>query len=312
MNKTATQNPKRENRNCKALAGRLCLLAVGLAAAAFPASAAGRAECKTVESAILKRAVKYCALLPASYDRHKNLRYPILYYLHGLGDNEQSLVNLGGWNLVENLQERRRIGEFLVVTPDGGRGFYVNSFDGRRRYEDFLLREFFPAIEKRYRFRGGRGSRGVGGTSMGGYGALRLAFLHPELFVSVTAHSALVVESPPRSRGEDPRATWAQASILGGVFGNPLNHAHWERNNPLAIARRAAGLGRLKIYFDCGRNDDYGFERGAEKLAAILKSRGIAHEAHIYPGRHDWFYVGEHLDESLEFHSRAFGPKKKE
>ncbi len=280
-------------------------------ALAWPAaaSAQGRVECRSVPSATLKRAVQYCALLPPSYDTEKMRRYPVLYYFHGLGDNEQSLVNLGGWNLIEKLWASSRIGEFLIVTPNGGRGFYVNSQDGRQRYEDFLLQEFFPAIEKSYRVRAGRASRGIGGTSMGGYGALRLAFLHPELFVSVTAHSPLLVESLPAGRS-DPRAGWAQDSVLAGVFGRPVDLAHWERNNPLAIARRAAGLARLKIYFDCGRDDDYGFERGAEMLAKVLKFRGIAHQAHIYPGRHDWFYVGEHLDESLEFHSRAFGLKK--
>src|SRR4051812_32398249 len=81
--------------------------------AARPASAAARADCANVKSAILKRTVKYCALLPASYDAEKQRRYPILYHLHGLGDNEQSFIQTGGWNVIENMQGRGELAEFI-------------------------------------------------------------------------------------------------------------------------------------------------------------------------------------------------------
>ena len=121
---------------------------------AVPASAAGRVECNSIRSAVLGQAVRYCALLPPSNDADKARRYPILYYLHGLGDNEQSLINLGGWNLTENLREAGKIGEFLILAPDGGRSFYINSRDGQVRYEDFFIREFVPAMEKKFRANG--------------------------------------------------------------------------------------------------------------------------------------------------------------
>ena len=76
------------------------------------------------------------------------------------------------------------------------------------------------------------------------------------------------------------------------------------RCSPLTTARRA-NLTGLKIYFDCGDQDDFGFETGVRALDKILSSRNIAHEAHIYPGRHDWQYFAEHLPASLEFQSRA-------
>jgi S-formylglutathione hydrolase FrmB len=91
---------------------------------------------------------------------------------------------------------------------------------------------------------------------------------------------------------------------LGETFGSPPDPAFWERNSPLTTARRA-NLAGLKIYFDCGDQDDFGFETGARALNKILSSRHIAHEAHIYPGRHDWQYFAEHLPASLEFQSRA-------
>ena len=162
------------------------------------AHAAGRAECLTVPSKILGRSVPYCVLLPPSYDSEKTRRYPVLYFLHGLGENEQILVNSGGWDLIQDLWDQKRIGEFLIATPAADRSFYINSRDGRVRYEDFFIKEFLPFIESHYRIRADRAHRGITGVSMGGYGALRFAFRYPQLFGSVSAHSAALIAKLPR------------------------------------------------------------------------------------------------------------------
>ena len=132
----------------------------------------------------------------------------MLYYLHGLGDNEQMFLRSGGWSMIQDLWERRELGEFIIVTPAAGSSFYLNSRDGQYRYEDFLLQEFLPFIEGRYRVRAGRTSRGLAGISMGGYGALRLAFRRPDLFGSVATHSAAIVARAARCgyRQQRPRA----------------------------------------------------------------------------------------------------------
>ena len=96
-----------------------------------------------------------------------------------------------------------------------------------------------------------------------------------------------------------------RARVLEETFGSPPDPAFWERNSPLTLARTAR-LGALGIYFDCGDQDDYGFEDGAKSLDKILTRRQIPHQAHIYPGRHDWEYFAEHLPASLEFQWRAF------
>ena len=163
------------------LAWRLAFLLVTCHLSLVTVFAANRAESRAIQSTILGREVRYTVLLPPSYDTQKARRYPILYYLHGLGDNEQSLLTSGGWDMVERFQQSGGIREFLIVTPDGGHSFYINSKDGRVRYEDFFIKEFIPAIEQRYRAMGARSGRGISGTSMGGYGALRFAFRYPQL-----------------------------------------------------------------------------------------------------------------------------------
>ena len=280
------------------------LLAVLLVASApLTVAATGRVECNSVRSTILGRAVPYCIILPPSFDADKSRQFPVLYFLHGLGDNEQSFIHTGAWNVTEDLWERNEIKEFLIATPYGGASFYINAKDGKLRYEDFLLQEFFPYIERRYRVAPGRGHRAIAGISMGGYGALHLAFRHPELFSSVGAHSAALIERLPAFLGSTPDS--ARARVLGQVFGSPPDAAFWDHNSPLTLARTSA-LNGLKIYFDCGDQDDYGFESGAAALDKILGARHVAHEFHLYPGRHDPVYFGEHLPASLEFASHGF------
>lgn len=272
--------------------------------------ASARAECVSLPSKILARAVPYCVLLPPSYDTEKTRRYPILYLLHGLGDNDQFLIHSGGMNLVQDLWERKQLGEFLIVTPAAGMSFYINSQDGKRRYEDFFLQEFLPGVEKRYRAQAGRSSRGIAGISMGGYGALHIAFRHPQLFAAVGAHSAALIEKVPKVTAQNTRQM-SQLRVLGEAFGSPFDAAFWNHNDPLTIAR-TANLAGLKIYFDCGSEDDYGFDAGAESLDKLLTSRHIPHEFHIYPGGHDWTYFAEHLPALLEFefHAIESGPRQ--
>jgi S-formylglutathione hydrolase FrmB len=184
--------------------------------------------------------------------------------------------------------------------------FYINSRDGKRRYEDFFVQEFMPGVEKRYRAQAGRGSRGIAGISMGGYGALHIAFRHPQLFVAAGAHSAALIEHLPNITPEHSRQM-SQLRILGPAFGSPFDAAFWNQNDPINIAR-TANLSGLKIYFDCGSEDDYGFEAGAAALDKLLSSRHAPHEFHLYPGGHDWIYFAAHLPALLEFEFKAFTP----
>jgi len=276
-----------------------------------PAEAQSRIDCSALNSRILKQVVHYCIYLPSGYEagaaEHPPRRYPVLYFLHGLGDNEQTLFNSGGWTLLDDLQNQHKMGGFLIVAPEGRRSFYINSADGSVRYNDFFLREFMPNIEGKYRIRSGRGGRAISGISMGGYGALRFAFAHPELFAAVSAQSAALITESPQQLDTAQRAGTQLGGVLGAVFGNPINASHWNENNPFLLARKnELALRRLAVYFNCGQDDNYGFEKGAALLHEQLQKEGVAHEYHAYPGDHSIGYFLSHFAEVMEFHSRAF------
>lgn len=274
--------------------------------------AQSRIDCDALNSRILKHAVHYCVYVPAGYDAGAGKRpaqtYPVLYFLHGLGDNERTLFNSGGWTLLDDLRQQHKIGEFLIVAPEGGRSFYINSADGTERYSDFFLREFMPLIEQKYRITKGRSNRAISGISMGGYGALRFAFAHPELFSAVSAQSAALMTESPKELDAALHSGSSLGRLLGTVFGDPINVQHWKENDPFVLARKnAPGLRTLAIYFNCGQEDNYGFEKGAAALHKELQEQGIKHEYHPYPGDHSFAYFLSHFDEVMEFHSRAFG-----
>jgi S-formylglutathione hydrolase FrmB len=276
------------------------------------AAAQSRIDCSALNSHILKQLVHYCVYLPAGYDagatQHPPRRYPVLYFLHGLGDNEQTLFNSGGLTLIEDLRNRHKMGDFLIVAPEGRRSFYINSADRSVRYSDFFLQEFLPHIESEYRIRPGRAGRAISGISMGGYGALRLAFAHPELFSAVSAQSAALMNESPQALDAASRTGAPLAGVLGKVFGKPINVAHWNENSPFVLAKKnVTGLRKLAVYFNCGQDDNYGFEIGAAALHDELQKEDVKHEYHAYPGDHSLTYFLAHFTEVMEFHSRAFG-----
>jgi S-formylglutathione hydrolase FrmB len=273
-----------------------------------PAQAQSRIDCDSMKSRLLNQTVHYCVMLPAGYDaaiaKHPAKPYPVLYYLHGLSDNEQTLFKSGGWNLIEDLRQQHKIGDFLIVAPEGKVTFYINSADRKVLYSDFFLREFMPAIEKKYSIRNHRKGRALSGVSMGGYGALRFAFAHPELFGSVSAQSPALASQPSHPEN-------SFGPFLGSVFGNPIDVPHWKQNDPFTLAQQnQTRLKNLAIYFNCGRGDEYGFENVAEALHRQLQSESIKHEYHLYPGNHGRAYFLSHLDEVMKFHSGMFQASK--
>jgi S-formylglutathione hydrolase FrmB len=278
---------------------------------AVAASAQSRIDCGALKSQILKRVVRYCVYLPEGYDgavaSKPARKYPVLYFLHGLGDNEQTLFNSGGWTLLDDLRRQKKMGDFLIVAPEGRRSFYINSSDGSVRYSDFFLQEFMPFIEGKFSIRKDRAGRAISGISMGGYGALRFVFAHPELFSAVSAQSAALITETPQELDAAEQAGTQLAGVLGAVFGTPINVPHWNENNPFLLAKKnSAPLRKMAIYFNCGQDDNYGFEKGAASLHDELQKEGVQHEYHPYSGDHSIGYFLAHFAEVMEFHSRAF------
>jgi S-formylglutathione hydrolase FrmB len=270
---------------------------------------AQRVEYKSFPSKVLGRDLKYGVYLPSSYNSSPAKKYPVLYFLHGLFEDETRWSSRGQTDqIMDRMISEGKIGDFIVAIPFGGASFYTNTRDGSEKWEDMIVAEFVPMIESTYRINASRSTRGISGTSMGGYGALKIAMKHPDMFGAASAHSAVLLQDLSAAKVSAGRLQRFQA-LFDRIYGINQDLVYWEANNPMTLAKDTKKFNGLKLYFDCGTEDDYGFDTGARQLDEMLTKAGYPHEAHLYPGNHGWDYAKQHTSESLLFHWKAFNGK---
>jgi S-formylglutathione hydrolase FrmB len=270
---------------------------------------AQRVEYKSFPSKVLGRDLKYGVYLPSSYNSSPAKKYPVLYFLHGLFEDETRWSSRGQSDqIMDRMISEGKIGDFIVAIPFGGASFYTNTRDGSEKWEDMIVAEFVPMIESTYRINASRSTRGISGTSMGGYGALKIAMKHPDMFGAASAHSAVLLQDLSAAKVSAGRLQRFQA-LFDRIYGINQDLVYWEANNPMTLAKDTKKFNGLKLYFDCGTEDDYGFDTGARQLDEMLTKAGYPHEAHLYPGNHGWDYAKQHTSESLLFHWKAFNGK---
>lgn len=236
--------------------------------------------------------VKYTIYIPASYDENPGQEFPVLYLLHGGGGNYDTYVcQIKLTSTIEQLLEKGTFGPTIIVMPEGDMGWWMDSKDGTKPYQSFLLEELVPHIDNTYRTLEGREHRAIGGLSMGGFGSISLSFRFVTMFKAVAATSAAIPASIEEAASFKP---------FGTTFGDPFDRDYYRERDPLTLAETAAGIEILAIYMDVGASDSIS-KRGCEKLDLLLTTRGIAHQFTIYPGGHDNTYFNDHIDELLEF-----------
>jgi putative tributyrin esterase len=173
-----------------------------------------------------------------------------------------------------------------VVTPDGANSWYLNT--PTERWKDYIVQDLIQEVERRWPVRPGRASRAIAGLSMGGYGALNLALQHPDVFALAASMSGALDTTRPASvfgRGrEDEVDRW---------FGPP-GSATRRDNDIYRLVAEAQPAAVPYLYFDCGADDPW--LRPNQEFAVAVKDRGLLHEFHEAPGRHDFVYWGRRID----------------
>lgn len=281
----------------------LCFAALGCPAPAQERpTTAGRVEYGSFHSDSLGADVRYAVSLPAGYDRETARRYPTVIFLHGLFNSERDWEGRGMQTKLDALRAAGTVGDFIVAMPYGANSFYLNGKDGTR-YEDAIVKDFVPFVDKSYRTTATPKQRVIEGISMGGFGALVIAFKHPELFSAVVAHSAAVFDElpkPPESES-DRRGTY-RYQIASKIFGAPPDQTFFHANNPLDLAVSGAERIRsLRIYFDVGEQDRYGFAEGNHRLDAVLTKANVPHEFHAVDGDHGWSFLLDRAEPAMKF-----------
>lgn len=259
-------------------------------------------EYGSLQSAALGKELKFAIQYPPSYQSDSKHVYPVLYFLHGMFGNEREFERRGVASAINKMRQEGKIGEFVIVSPAGENSFYLNAKNGPR-YEDAIIKDLIPYIEKNYRVMNTQSGRAIQGISMGGWGALLLAFKHPEMFSTVTTHSAALFSELPHPSGTDRRSQFMM-QIIGKIFGDPPDEDYFRSVNPtFVVEANTAAIKKsgIKIYFDCGTEDRYGFQESNKGFDEKLTKLGLAHEFNLFPGNHGWEYMISVADHSYAF-----------
>lgn len=270
--------------------------------------------------------------LPAGYAADPARRWPVYYFLHGLGGDETNWTQRGELDKVAD-----KLGvEAIIVMPDGDNSFYTDSatpmdYDACMKdgtglfiptqprpetcvktpnYEAWITKDLISWTDATYRTIAKRESRAIAGLSMGGFGALQLGLRHKDLFAAAVSHSgidALLYMGPfpyagvdkaqlvpliPAEVG-DPMVKWLRV-----VFGGDIKN--WRAHDPATLVADLQP-GQLALYMDCGTEDVFHLNNGMQYLHDLLLAKKIDHAYYMGPGRHDFSFWTPRLPESLKF-----------
>ena len=261
----------------------------------------------SMSSKVLGSTVLYSILLPEGYEENTSKRYPVVYMLHGLGDDNNS------WNgekllkeeRVEdriNRLERKGLEDMIYVFPMGYQCYYCNKYDGSFNYMDMFIQELVPYIDDTYRTIPDKRHRSVTGYSMGGFGAWVLAGKHPETFIA-SAPLSMSFRTDEQYMNEEA-AGWN--TQWGGIFGGRgetgaarLTDYYKEHCPYYAFnEENRAGLESVKWFFTCG-DDEERLLIANDSLHVLLRDRGFDHEFRVNNGAHTSMYWIQSLDEVL-------------
>ncbi len=220
----------------------------------------------------LQKEVAFYALLPDRQDVPGP--YPVYYLLHGLSDDYTAWLR---WTSIERYVRSLPL---IVVLPDGDRCWYSNMPEGPK-YEDALIQDLIPFVDKWLPTVAEGKGRVIGGLSMGGYGSMKLALKYPEMFCSVAGHSG------------------AYGFVQKG------DTALSEEDCPFVLAEKLTASKAPSIRFDCG-TEDFLIQHNRD-FDAHLTKLGITHEYEEFPGTHNWGYWDEHVQQAIAFHCKALG-----
>lgn len=255
----------------------------------------------SLKSTILKSERNFAVYLPPDYETSQR-SYPVLYLLHGSGDDQTGWVQFGEvLHITDKAINEGKATPMIIVMPDAktGRLGYYNDIKGEWNYEDFFFNELMPYVEKTYRIKSEKRYRAVAGLSMGGGGSFMYALHHPEMFSSACPLSAYIGPLSVEELKE-------RFSRNNENYSDIEIKEYYENHNALSLIKNKSKeeINSVRWYIDCG-DDDFLYE-GNSLVHIALRKKEVPHEFRIRNGAHSWTYWRESLPEVLKFVSDAF------
>jgi len=241
-------------------------------------------------SASMDKKINAVVITPNSYKTGKD--FPVIYLLHGFGDNYT------GWSTnVKGLNAMSDQYNIIFVCPDGSTSWYMDSPVKKDfKYETYISSELVNWVDQKYKTIKDRSGRGITGLSMGGHGALYLAFRHQDVFgVAGSTSGGVDIRPFPNY--------WNLALDLGKYSEHPEN---WEKNTVINLVNLLTP-NSLSLIFDCG-TEDFFYEVNLNLHNKLLENK-IPHDFIVRPGAHNWQYWKNSIKYQVLFMSDYFQKK---
>ena len=256
----------------------------------------------SIKSSILKMERKFAVYLPPDYETSQR-SYPVLYLLHGMGDDQTGWIQFGEvLRITDAAIKDGSATPMIIIMPDANtkKVGYFNSIEGDWNYENFFFEELMPTVEKTYRIKSEKRFRAIAGLSMGGGGSFMYALHRPDLFSSACPLSAYV--GPPSINNFKMQLERMQIKITdeGKI------QSYFENHNAVSLIENTPTdkLKSVRWFIDCG-DDDFLYE-GNSLVHIALRKKEVPHEYRVRDGGHSWTYWRASLPEVLKFVSEAF------
>ena len=269
----------------------------------------------SMKSSIIKQGsvvtVPYEILLPADYVSNPERRYPVVYMLHGLGDNESSWNGswMQGENKITYLENHKELEPMIYVFPRGWHYYYSNFYDASINYMDMFIQEFVPYIDGTYRTLADREHRAVVGYSMGGFGAMVLPMKHPEMFsVSVPLSMSFRTDQQYMTESQEGwNNQWGMIFGGAGESGAGRITEYYKQHCPLYqfVPENKDVLSTVHWFLTCGDNEEQLLVAN-DALHQLMMQNGYAHEYRVGDGGHSSSYWRAALDEALPYIQHYF------
>ena len=247
-----------------------------------------------MHSGVLNKVMNISVYVPESYDE---VNLPVLYFLHGRSGNEEILEQLKINEVVSKLIKEKKIKPIIIVCPNMENSRGINSSNEYKEiqgkygivnlglYEDYLINEVIPYIDKNYKTISNKENRYIGGISSGGYIALHNGLRHQDLFSKIGGHMPAI----DLSYSDEDECYFE-------------NEEMWNKYDPITIAKNH-DVKNIKIYLDDGNEDEGKFYLSCEKLYSVLKEKSVDVEYNLFKGHHNAEYILSNIENYLKFYN---------
>ena len=259
---------------------------------------------ETTASPALGRGLPHVVYTPPGYDPAGPAPASV-YLLHGTRSRGVEWITMAkAQATLDRLILGGQLRPVVVVMPDAQNSWYVDSkaVGGPGDYETAIARDLVAQIESKWHTAPTRARRAIAGISMGGFGALRIGFAHPQLYAAAASMSGAFWLRSDQARLPPDVAR----RIFQGAFGDPIERARFEALGPLGMAAKLNGAAPPSLFLIAGREDHFQTLPESRALAAALAERSIQVEIDDVPGGHEWGTWEISLEPVLMFIERAF------